>query len=117
MHKSFKLAAALALTLAAGSTAAFAEGRESVHSIRASQVQVAEACAEYEGIALITAGRSGQYGCYTRTGWIQCELDGNCTGARYTGARLNDDAHAKLGGTVEGVLAGFRTRLTPRYQR
>ena len=113
--RSFALlaaAAAMSLTTAAGTAAAGDELR----SFGASRLQVVQSCVTYHGVGLMTPAHSGQYGCYTRGGWVQCEQDGSCTGARFDRYDEESAQFARAPG-VEGELSGRTTRLIPRHDR
>ena len=113
MRYSILLAAAAAALTSGGAKAA--EPSE-VRSFQASRIQVARSCVDYHGVGLQTHAHSGQYGCYTRAGWVTCEQDGQCSGARFD--HYDEDAarYARAPG-VEGVLSGKTTRLVPRNDR
>ena len=115
MRQIAVLAAAAALSATAATGSAQAAGEE-VRSFTASRIQVARACVTYHGVGLMTPGRTGQYGCYTRSGWVQCEQDKSCSGSRYDHFKDVSARFAHAHG-VEGVLAGRTTRLVPRHDR
>ena len=44
---------------------------------------VQETCSLNQGAYLDRSGKSGDYGCFTQSGWIWCEADGHCEGGRH----------------------------------
>lgn len=109
-------AAASVLTATALTAAASAAETNEMRSFQASRIQVARACVDFHGVGLMTPSNSGQYGCYTRAGWVTCEENGRCNGARY--GHYDKEAPRYVGKPgVEGVLGGLTTRLVPRNDR
>jgi hypothetical protein len=72
---------ALAILAAATARSALSVSSAEARKLFASRAQVHAACESHNGIGWGWNG-TGDYACFTKTGWIHCDPNGACDGGR-----------------------------------